>query len=88
MLDEPLTPPKPKSFRCPCDFAAKTGKDPRTMRLVGLADTVLYNTVLVTIDPTEAPVNRFGDHQHYEFQPCKQNCNPPPPGELPKPPSD
>lgn len=86
MLDESLQPPKPKCFKCPCEFASKTGKDPRTMRLIGFADTILYRTVLITVDPTEDPVNRFGDRQEYHFQPCS-TCKPPAPGQLPIAPS-
>ena len=69
-----------ETFACPCDYAARTGLDPRKCRQVGLADSVLYRTILIATD------ERGGEP--FYLVPCRKGCTPPPAGQLPKRPKD
>lgn len=56
-------------YSCPCDFALATGLDAAGLRQVGLADDVLYRTLVIC-------KHNLSSHE-FLVRPCRKDCERP-----------
>lgn len=70
-------------WECPCLAARDLGEKALRLQIIGRADTVLYRTVVLLVDPTEPDDRLSGRRKTYGIIPCKRGCEPPPKGTLP-----
>jgi hypothetical protein len=69
-------------FQCPCHAGKELGAKVLRLQICGLADNVLYRTIVLMEDPTD-PIDKVkGRRTTYGVLPCRK-CDPPPPGTIP-----
>lgn len=72
-------------FKCPCDAGQHLGDKVLALQIVGLADNILYRTIVLLEDPND-PIDKLtGRRKQYGIMPCREGCRPPQKGVVAPP---
>lgn len=70
-------------FLCPCHAAKELKSKIHSLKIMGLADDVLYRTIVLMEDENDPIDPTTNKRTQYGVRPCTK-CDPPEPGQYPQ----